>query len=773
MKLSKYRIYISLICILIVTSPLLASNIWIPMETPVDYHEFQFISHYGQDIVWAIGSEASYNDPKTLFKSTDAGNSWELQHTFDSKISEFDFITANIGFALQFNTILKTIDGGNTWTKLPRVAGMATLEVVSDNILWGGAVNMPNTFKSIDGGINWTTQSLPTFATAEIFSVLDNDHAWVGNNDRFAYTTDGGTNWVSKKERIKDMVITSNNTGYAILSDYDLHKTTDNGENWTKVLDPNFSNTHLYASDDQSAWIVGNDISNIPIFRTINAGDNWHRQSIYSDPFPYYTLYDVSASDSNLAWISGKKGIYKYAPSPELTLLYPNAGDDLNAGETVQIAWESQSIETLDIYYTSDGSNWVLVEDSVDASLALYNWQTPMLTSQNCKIKLEPSRELFRGESQESDGYFSISIPPISFREFDLYDQCEFSENNPLNVLGRDIPIRLKVKVKNNLTQNLLSASGTLSTSNPYINLSSSSSSYNNILVNSEEWSSEEFEFTISTNAPDEFVVDFDLTINDQIVTGGPWTGHFSLPIILDPFEIGLVLVDDDSNPDSQGDNDDIIEPGEHAEIIPLLNNVSTNEYDNVEGKLFSLSEEIEIWDVRSGASGVVYAKYPYNVISGSQETVSALQENIMPEQDFVLTYNYSETFSFPLLMQITADVPKYDNMEMRWTQEFTMNPSHPVVSIREPLPETYSLTNYPNPFNPSTTIYYAIPEDLHLKLNIYTISGQLVETLVDGFSPAGVHKVSWNANGLNSGIFFYRLEYGQEYITRKMVLVK
>jgi len=80
---------------------------------------------------------------------------------------------------------------------------------------------------------------------------------------------------------------------------------------------------------------------------------------------------------------------------------------------------------------------------------------------------------------------------------------------------------------------------------------------------------------------------------------------------------------------------------------------------------------------------------------------------------------------------------------------------------------------NYPNPFNPSTTISYAIPFDSHVKLTIYNISGRLVETLVDEFNPAGVHRVKWDASKYSSGIYISRLESSHGIHSRKMLLIK
>jgi hypothetical protein len=88
--------------------------------------------------------------------------------------------------------------------------------------------------------------------------------------------------------------------------------------------------------------------------------------------------------------------------------------------------------------------------------------------------------------------------------------------------------------------------------------------------------------------------------------------------------------------------------------------------------------------------------------------------------------------------------------------------------------PKKFELTqNYPNPFNPSTTIRFNLPEAGNVKLIIYNILGQEIQTLVNEFKEAGVHTINFNADNLNSGLYIYKLEAGSFIQTRKMTLVK
>ena len=87
---------------------------------------------------------------------------------------------------------------------------------------------------------------------------------------------------------------------------------------------------------------------------------------------------------------------------------------------------------------------------------------------------------------------------------------------------------------------------------------------------------------------------------------------------------------------------------------------------------------------------------------------------------------------------------------------------------------DNYSLyENYPNPFNPTTTIEYYVPADTKVTLKILDILGREVTTLVDKEVTAGKHKVIFDASSLSSGIYIYQLRTNDKIITRKMMLLK
>jgi hypothetical protein len=112
-----------------------------------------------------------------------------------------------------------------------------------------------------------------------------------------------------------------------------------------------------------------------------------------------------------------------------------------------------------------------------------------------------------------------------------------------------------------------------------------------------------------------------------------------------------------------------------------------------------------------------------------------------------------NQTSTFQLLSSVVADVSR------NWDAD---------------VPASYSLfQNYPNPFNPSTTIRYALPHRSFATLSVYNTLGQQVAILVNGEMEAGYREVTFNANGLASGVYFYRLTAGGFAQARKLVLVR
>ena len=111
---------------------------------------------------------------------------------------------------------------------------------------------------------------------------------------------------------------------------------------------------------------------------------------------------------------------------------------------------------------------------------------------------------------------------------------------------------------------------------------------------------------------------------------------------------------------------------------------------------------------------------------------------------------------------------------------EITISDPGAAKAVVQTRPEAFSLAdNFPNPFNPATTIQYALPQAADVELTVYNVVGQPVRTLVAEYQSAGRYAVEWDAtndrgHSLSSGMYFYRLQAaGQFREVKKMLLLK
>ncbi|GAB4372193.1 MAG: hypothetical protein Kow0042_15390 [Calditrichia bacterium] len=128
------------------------------------------------------------------------------------------------------------------------------------------------------------------------------------------------------------------------------------------------------------------------------------------------------------------------------------------------------------------------------------------------------------------------------------------------------------------------------------------------------------------------------------------------------------------------------------------------------------------------------------------------------------------------------GDVFRFTTIGYFWEQDTIQFKSPLWMGVDDPggtLPPKYELfPNYPNPFNPATTIRYALPRAEKVKLEIFNILGQRVKTLVNGQKPAGVHRVKWDGTNnagvpVASGLYLLRFGTTQFEKTKKMFLIR
>ena len=198
-------------------------------------------------------------------------------------------------------------------------------------------------------------------------------------------------------------------------------------------------------------------------------------------------------------------------------------------------------------------------------------------------------------------------------------------------------------------------------------------------------------------------------------------------------------------------------------------------------------------WGTNNTVSNSTYNELQFAVFS-----TSALNLNVMFENDASSSfpsYNYGTVpaniwtvITIPLsqLNPNNNSIQRLDIMEMSGNNVtyYVDNISFIYSTIAKQLtfnnqaagvqPDKFALDqNFPNPFNPSTTIQFSLASPSHVTLNIYNILGQKIANLIDQDMGEGIHSVNWNADNLPSGFYIYQLKAGSVSLIKKMELLK
>jgi len=172
----------------------------------------------------------------------------------------------------------------------------------------------------------------------------------------------------------------------------------------------------------------------------------------------------------------------------------------------------------------------------------------------------------------------------------------------------------------------------------------------------------------------------------------------------------------------------------------------------------------LDVANILSTLPGVFSAEpTAFSVLPGEAMTVDV---SFTPDQEGVLS----------AVLQIVSNDPFTDTLTVDVTGVGTISTS---ASVAEGLPREFSVSpNYPNPFNPTTTIKYDLPAAGPVELVVYSLLGGRVRTLISREMEAGYHQVEWDGRNdsgvpVTSGVYLYRFRAGDYLMIRKMILLK
>jgi len=172
---------------------------------------------------------------------------------------------------------------------------------------------------------------------------------------------------------------------------------------------------------------------------------------------------------------------------------------------------------------------------------------------------------------------------------------------------------------------------------------------------------------------------------------------------------------------------------------------------------------------------GTQSPNFPYSL--GGNVKISAALDDIDRDGDLDIVVPDNAKY-YVLDIKRPAQSIEYACFMGGWNRSGNIYQATPNADPSTPEVQTELVGNYPNPFNPETTIRFSLQNAGTVSLNVYNARGQLVRSLVNNQMASGAHSVVWNGlddsgRGVSSGIYYYRMQAGNFNQTRKMVLVK
>ena len=350
----------------------------------------------------------------------------------------------------------------------------------------------------------------------------------------------------------------------------------------------------------------------------------------------------------------------------------------------------------------------------------------------------------------------SVSSAFTSYYTYNLPAKITPNPTNLRNFVDPGKKARFKVECTNKKTngQSIVSGICEVRSNCPYITITDNSSALNNIGWNNKAWSADEFEIDIKPDTPPGTIAYIDFIVKES----GVEYATTCIPLPITPLNYSPTTeftIDDDSNPDSKGNNNDMCEPNEIIEFYPWLDNVSTLNAEYVRGRFENLDNlsYINIWNNKAGVNTTVFDTTWWNFSFGQPTVINSNSINTTPEYDFVFNYNNANKVNnFKLYMVMAGGFKLFPGNALslvQWTLPYTFN--NGTLSSNDFLQDD-SLMIYPNP----TTNFVTVKVNSLLVGSRYTITDLLGKIVMSG--KIAKESSSINMEQFSSGLYLFKI---------------
>ncbi|MCX6278375.1 MAG: T9SS type A sorting domain-containing protein, partial [Bacteroidetes bacterium] len=704
------------------------------------------------NVGYAVGY---YNFIRTI----DGGNTWTYFNPFLSESYSVYFTDANTGYLGgkngNYGYIIKIVNGGATWSISASTYGSYPMSIQFTNANTGySSWNQGYVQKTTNAGANWTTIYSGFFGRI-FFSDMNTGYLVGGSGyeARIAKTTDAGNTWALMSvgptnaqlaNVLYDASFPDNNTGYAVgnwepsimkmlplpiitLTSPVLNSILQVGSqqtiSWNAQNDNPYYKVKLeYSTNDGASWQT-------IINETTNSGYyNW------TVPCTMSAYCNVRITGSGYPGIADTSQRFSIQNNIVINFNEPISGQVFPIGFKKRINWavtnptiynpQTYKLE----YSTNGGSTWTNIT-SVPASQTVgYLWTVPNIPSVNCKIRV--SDNAYPSCIYKVSDVFAIASVSVPNKNIKFYDNVTPNNTNPQNFIQTGKRVRLKIQAQNNYSQNLLTLKGRIRTTSPYITVTDSMGTFNNILQGQYAWSFDEYEIELSNEFPPDGQVEFIFTMKDEIVTTTTWVSNFWIPFPL----LSRVFINDDSFFDSQGNNNSIAESSETIEIVPIVKNNSFFGFSGVTGQLVTSEPTVTIWNNHAGSTQTVMDAYAY-------ANFTAMSDNYIPQWDYVFEKSAGNNSPvFQLVLNTLAN-----SINAKYCLPFTLNMGVPPAGNNQLIQATDSasfsriefyqnvVANPDNPQNligPGRKVRFKLQATNTTNKNLFALNGKISATI-------------------------------------------
>ena len=671
---------------------------------------------------------------QNISKTIDAGATWTTKTINTAgNITSICFTDDKTGYvtAVPYGQIYKTIDGGNTWSLL--VSGVFERYFISISFIdakTGFAVGYNNNtdgimYKTSDGGVSWTSANNFNTNLFSIYFTSAKIGFCVGSNGSIYRSSDLGKTWTlvnsGSTDSLRSVYFADDNIGYIGGLAGTILKSTDAGITWTKSINGVSGVTPqiwgFYFPRVYTGYAVGSantvlkndtcnsftaDLSqtNVNCFE-VNNGSASATVRGGTPPFTY--LWSNGQTTSTISGLS--PGLYTVTVNmtgqvcpitKSVTITGPSA--PLTASFVVTPNTKCSGVCDGALTINAMGGTspytyqWNAIANNQTTKtitgLCSDRYRVVITDANGCKLTKEvvlQSTSNFNGQVYLTNiaAVDQVSVSPAftAYYTYNLPAKINPNATNLRNFVDPGKKARFKVECTNKKAngQSIVSGICEVRSNCPYITITDNSSALNNIGWNNKAWSADEFEIDIKPETPAGTIAYIDFIVKENGIEY--ITSCIPLPITpLNYSPTTSATIDDDSNPDSNGNDNNICEPNEIIEFYPWLDNIATLNAEYVRGRFENLDNlsYINIWNNRAGVGTTVFDTSWWNFAFGQPAVINSNSINTTPEYDFVFNYNNpNKVNNFKLYMVMAGGFKLFPGTALslvQWSLPYTFN---------------------------------------------------------------------------------------------------